>query len=115
MTALSATGHLTSSVAAGRLSYTFGFQGPSLPVDTVCSSSLVSLHLAAAAVGSWECSIALNAGVNALLVPGTTAMTQAAGMLAADGRCKALSAAADGYVRAEGCGAMLLQSMQVSI
>ncbi len=55
------------------------------------------------------------AGVNALLVPGTTAMTQAAGMLAVDGRCKALSAAADGYVRGEGCGAMLLRSLQVSI
>ena len=62
LTALSATGHLTSSVAPGRLSYTFAFQGPSLPVDTVCSSSLVSLHLAASAVGRLECSIALNAG-----------------------------------------------------
>ncbi len=62
LTALSATGHLTSSVAAGRLSYAFAFQGPSLPVDTVCSSSLVSLHLAATAVGRRECSLALNAG-----------------------------------------------------
>ncbi|KAK9849251.1 hypothetical protein WJX84_003642 [Apatococcus fuscideae] len=67
LTALSATGHLTSSVAAGRLSYTFSFQGPSLPVDTVCSSSLVSLHLAVAAVGCWR-PARLPLGIKSLLL-----------------------------------------------
>ena len=77
-------------------------------VDTVCSSSLVSTHLAARALSAGDCSAALSAGVNLLLVPATTAMCQAAGMLSTDGRCKALDAAADGYGRAEAVGTLLL-------
>lgn len=108
-TPYSATGHLTISVAAGRLSYTFGMKGPSFPVDTVCSSSLVSLHLSFNSVLLGQCPLAVNCGVNALLAPSTTAMTQKAGMLALDGRCKTLSPTADGYARADTCGAMLLR------
>ena len=134
-TPYSATGNLTASVAAGRLSYTFGLKGPSLPIDTVCSSSLVrcghvlvswhipmhggahppappfcqcSLHIAFFSIGLGQCTAALNAGVNLLLTPNTTAMTQRAGMLALDGRCKTLAPQADGYARADACGVMLL-------
>ena len=110
-TPYSATGHLTISVAAGRLSYSFGLKGPSFPVDTVCSSSLVSLHLAVGSLQLGQCPLAVNSAVNLLLTPNTTAMTQKAGMLAADGRCKTLSPSADGYARADTCGAMLLQRL----
>jgi acyl transferase domain-containing protein len=79
-----------------------------LAVDTVCSSSLVSTHLAARALSAGDCELALSAGINLLLVPETSAMCQAAGMLSADGRCKALDAAADGYGRSETAGALLL-------
>ena len=77
-------------------------------MDTVCSSSLVSTHLAAGEMAAGHCGAALSAGVNLLLTPNTTAMCQRAGMLAADGRCKALDGHADGYVRAEAAAAMLL-------
>ena len=77
-------------------------------MDTVCSSSLVSAHLACRALATGDCNRALSAGVNLLLVPTTTAMCQAAGMLALDGRCKALDAAADGYGRSEAAGALFL-------
>lgn len=98
-------------MAAGRLSYTFGMRGPSFPVDTVCSSSLVSLHLSYNSLLLGQCPLVANCGVNLLLTPNTTAMTQKAGMLAADGRCKTLSPAADGYARADTCGVMLLQRL----
>jgi acyl transferase domain-containing protein len=67
-----------------------------------------SLHIAFSSVALGQCPAALNAGVNLLITPNTTAMTQKAGMLAQDGRCKTLSPAADGYARADACGAMLL-------
>ena len=195
LTPFDASGHLTLSVAAGRVSYTFGMRGPSFPglsaltadlslhglidpswtgclaatgshpmlpppwasgsggpcplcvthvlrglsvsfaasedrilpcevtymtsrsvaaVDTVCSSSLVSTHLACRALAAGDCGKALSAGVNLLLAPRTTAMCQAAGMLALDGRCKALDAAADGYGRAEAAGALLLAPVSAS-
>lgn len=82
-------------------------------MDTVCSSSLVSTHLAMAALVAGDCSAALSAAVNLLLTPNTTAMCQRAGMLAADGRCKTLDSTADGYVRAEAAGAMLIASWDV--
>jgi 3-oxoacyl-(acyl-carrier-protein) synthase len=107
-TPYSATGTLSISVAAGRVSYAYGLKGPSVPVETACSSSLVSLHTAANSIVLGQCPAAINAGLNMLLVPGTTAMFQKAGMLALDGRCKTLSAAADGYARADACGAMLV-------
>lgn len=90
------------------MSYTFGLKGPSVPVETACSSSIVSLHTAFNAITLGQCPAALNAGLNMLLVPGTTAMFQKAGMLAMDGRCKTLSSTADGYVRSDACGAMMV-------
>ncbi len=86
----------------------------SAAVDTVCSSSLVSTHLACRALAAGDCDKALSAGVNLLLAPRTTAMCQAAGMLSLDGRCKALDAAANGYGRAEAAGALLLAPVSPS-
>jgi NADPH:quinone reductase-like Zn-dependent oxidoreductase/3-oxoacyl-(acyl-carrier-protein) synthase len=111
VTAYSATG-VSLSVAAGRLSYTFGLQGPALAVDTACSSSLVAVHSAALSMAAGGCAAAVAAGANLTLWPDTPAMFKRAGMLAEDGRCKTLDAAADGYVRAEAVGAMLLQQLQ---
>ena len=109
-TAYSATSSALS-VAAGRVSYTFGFEGPCLSVDTACSSSLVSLHSAVHAVRRFECSSAVNAGVNLTLMPDTPAKFQKAGMLSMTGRCQTLEQAADGYGRAEACIAMWLQAV----
>jgi acyl carrier protein len=106
-TAYNATGGATS-VAPGRISYTFGLHGPALSVDTACSSSLVATHLACAGLNAGSCDAGLACGVNLTLVPDTTVMFARAGMLAADGRCKTLDASADGYVRGEGCEVLLL-------
>ncbi|MCK6562456.1 SDR family NAD(P)-dependent oxidoreductase [bacterium] len=99
------------SVASGRLSYTFGLQGPSLAVDTACSSSLVSVHLACNSLRRGECDLALAGGVNLILTPEATINFSRARMLAADGRCKTFDAAADGYVRGEGCGMIVLKRL----
>ena len=98
-----------SSVAANRLSYYFNWQGPSLAVDTACSSSLVALHSAVRSLRSGECELAIVGGVNVMLDPQVTAAFADAGMLAPDGLCKTFDATADGYVRAEGCGVVVLQ------
>jgi len=97
------------SAAAGRLSYVFGFTGPAMSVDTACSSSLVSVHLAAQALRHGECRTAIAAGVNLMLTPHTNMSFSRARMLAADGRCKPFDAAANGYVRGEGCGVVVLK------
>jgi acyl transferase domain-containing protein len=110
-TPYSASSHATISVAPGRLSYIFGFKGPSIAVDTACSSSLVTLHMATTGVLLGHCTSALNAGTNMLVTPHACAMLVKAGMLASDGRCKALSDAADGYARAEICTAVVLHSL----
>ena len=107
--AYSATGGALS-VASGRLSFVFGFKGPAMSVDTACSSSLVASHLAATAVFSGTASGGLVAGVGLLLSPDPTTMFQKAGMLAPDGRCKSLDASADGYVRGEAAGVLVLQA-----
>lgn len=99
------------SVASGRLSYTFGLQGLSLAVDTACSSSLVSVHLACNSLRRGECDLALAGGVNLILTPEATINFSRARMLAADGRCKTFDAAADGYVRGEGCGIIVLKRL----
>jgi len=97
------------SVISGRVSYLFGYGGPSLVTDTACSSSLVALNGAHMALLSEQCSAALTGGVNLMLTPTTAAMYHAAGMLAPDGRCKTLDAVSNGYVRAEAVAALALQ------
>jgi acyl transferase domain-containing protein/acyl carrier protein/SAM-dependent methyltransferase len=99
------------SVAAGRLSYVLGLQGPSLAVDTACSSSLVAIHLACQSLRNRECEMALAGGVNLILTPELTINFCRARMLAADGRCKTFDSAADGYVRGEGAGIIVLKRL----
>ena len=99
------------SIASGRLSYFFGFQGPNVAIDTACSSSLVSVHLACQSLRAGECNLALSGGVNLILTPDATINFSKARMMAADGRCKTFDAAADGYVRGEGCGMIVLKRL----
>jgi acyl transferase domain-containing protein/NADPH:quinone reductase-like Zn-dependent oxidoreductase/acyl carrier protein/NAD(P)-dependent dehydrogenase (short-subunit alcohol dehydrogenase family) len=97
------------SVAAGRLSFTYGFIGPAVSIDTACSSAMVAAHSAAQHLEK-RGGAALSAGINLMLAERTTSAAQIAGMLTVNGRCKTLDAGADGYVRAEACVVMVLQS-----
>jgi acyl transferase domain-containing protein/acyl carrier protein len=99
------------SVAAGRVAYCFGFHGPALAVDTACSSSLLSVHLAMQSLRRGECGLALAGGVNAILSPITTMVLCRGHMLSARGRCATFDAEADGYVRGEGCGMVVLETL----
>ena len=99
------------AAAVGRVSFALGLQGPAIAVDTACSSSLVAIHQAVAALQRGEADLALAGGVNAILLPEVTQVSRAAGMLAPDGRCKTFDAAADGYVRGEGCGMLVLKRL----
>jgi len=101
----------SAAVAAGRLAYTLGLQGPAMVVDTACSSSLVAVHLACQALRTGEIGLALAGGVNLTLRPELTIGFSKARMMAADGRCKTFDAAADGYVRGEGCGVVVLKRL----
>ena len=103
------------SVASGRLSYFFGFKGPCLSVDTACSSSLVTVHLACQSLRQGECDLALSGGVNLILTPAVSINHSRAQMLAPDGRCKTFDAAADGFVRSEGCGVVVLKRLSEAI
>lgn len=99
------------SIAANRLSYVFDLHGPSMAIDTACSSSSVALHLAVQSLRRGECDAALAGGVNAILTPETTIAFSNAQMLSPGGRCRPFDAAADGYVRGEGCGVVLLKRL----
>ncbi|GIL68020.1 hypothetical protein Vafri_21297, partial [Volvox africanus] len=101
------------SVASGRLSFMYGFTGPAVSVDTACSSSLIGSHWALRELLAGSCRAAVAAGVGILLSPDPTAMFQKAGMLSPEGRCKTLDAAADGYVRGEAVGALVLAALSL--
>jgi len=101
--------------AAGRLSYVLGLQGPSLAVDTACSTSLVTVHLACQSLRAGECNLALAGGVSLMLSPEVTQYLSKTRALAPDGRCKTFDAKADGYVRGEGCGMVVLKRLSDAI
>ncbi|MCV7412129.1 polyketide synthase [Mycobacterium florentinum] len=105
----------SSAAAAGRISYRLGLQGPAVAVDTACSSSLVAIHQACQALLLGECDLALAGGANVLLTPATMITFSSAHMLAPDGRCKTFDAAADGYVRGEGCGVIVIKRLEDAI
>lgn len=99
------------SVISGRVSYVLGLQGPAITVDTSCSSSLTAIHYAIMSLRTGECSMVLAGGVNLILSPAVTITLNEANMMAPDGRCKTFDANADGFVRAEGCGILVLKRL----
>ena len=99
------------STAIGRVAFTLGLEGPAIAVDTACSSSLVAVHQAVVSLQRGESDLALAGGVNVILWPMATEILEKAGMLAPDGRCKTFDAAADGFVRGEGCGMVVLKRL----
>jgi acyl transferase domain-containing protein len=109
-----ATGN-SASVAAGRIAYFLGLNGPAIAVDTACSSSLAAMHLACQALRARDCGLAIVCGVNLMLAPDLSDTFEAAGMLAPDGRCKTFDAFADGYVRSEGCAAIVLKPLGAAV
>jgi acyl transferase domain-containing protein/glutamate-1-semialdehyde aminotransferase/acyl-CoA synthetase (AMP-forming)/AMP-acid ligase II/alpha-ketoglutarate-dependent taurine dioxygenase len=98
-------------IAANRLSYFLDLQGPSMAVDTACSASLVAVHLACNSLRSGESTLALAAGVNLILSPALAINFTKAGVMAPDGRCKTFDARANGYVRSEGAGLVVLKPL----
>ncbi|MFJ1268719.1 SDR family NAD(P)-dependent oxidoreductase [Legionella lytica] len=105
-----ATGN-SHSMLANRVSYFFNFQGPSEAVDTACSSSLVAIHRAVQAIRYGECELAIAGGVSLMLNPDTLVVTSQLGALSADGRCKTFDKSANGYVKGEGVGSILLKPL----
>ncbi len=104
-----------ASIAANQISYCLNLRGPSFAVDTACSSSLVALHLACASLRRGECPLALVGGVNALLIPAPFISFSRSGMLSPDGRCQAFDARANGFVRAEGAGVIVLKPLSMAV
>ena len=114
ITAYSGTGNALS-IAANRISYTLDLRGPSLAIDTACSSSLVAAHLAIRSLRTNECDTAIVGGVNAILTPETTLAFSQAQMLSPDGKCRPFDDGANGYVRGEGCGAIILKRLSDAV
>jgi acyl transferase domain-containing protein len=110
ITAYSAIGNALS-LAANRISFAFSFGGPSMTVDAACASSLVCVHLACRSLTARECDLALAGGVSVILTPAVHASFTMARMLSPAGRCKSFDADADGYVRGEGCGIVVLKRL----
>jgi acyl transferase domain-containing protein/acyl carrier protein len=103
------------SIAANRISYFFNFRGPSVAVDTACSSSLAAIHLACQSIRNGDCNMAIAGGVNMILSPAHSIAFSKAGVLAPDGRCKTFDARANGYVRGEGGGLVVLKSLSAAL
>ena len=109
-----ATGN-SHNAAAGRVAFALGLQGPALAVDTACSSSLSAVHLACQSLRSGESQLALAGGVNTIHNPDSFFAFHKWGFMAADGRCKTFDASADGFVRAEGCGFVVLKRLSDAV
>lgn len=112
--AYSGTGNALS-IAANRISYAYDFRGPSVAIDTACSSSLVAIHFACRSLNEGECSLAVAGGVNVVLSPAGAINFAKAGAMAPDGRCKPFDARANGYVRSEGAGAVVLKPLSAAV
>jgi myxalamid-type polyketide synthase MxaE and MxaD len=112
--AYSGTGN-AQSIAANRISYLFDFRGPSIAIDTACSSSLVAVHLACCSLRNGESTLAVAGGVNLILSPAIAINFTKAGAMAPDGRCKAFDARANGYVRSEGAGVVVLKPLSKAL
>lgn len=103
------------SIAAGRISYALGLNGPNIAIDTACSSSLVAVHMACQSLRMRDCRLALAGGVNAILRPEVSIALSRAHTMASDGRCKTFDSRADGFVRGEGGGIVLLKRLSDAI
>ncbi len=101
----------TGSVAVGRIAFALGLEGPAMPVDLACASSLAAVHQAVVGLQRGEVDLALAGGVNAILSPSVSRFMMEAGMLSPTGRCHPFDASADGYVRGEGCGVVVLKRL----
>src|ERR1700759_4071572 len=108
------TGNALNAIS-GRVAFALGFEGPAVAVDTACSSSLVAVHQACQALHCGDCDLALAGGVNVLLSPVTIVAASRARMLSPVGRCKTFDASADGYVRSEGCGILVLKRLSDAV
>ena len=108
------TGNALNAIS-GRVAFALGLEGPAVAVDTACSSALVAVHQASQALHSGDCDLALAGGVNVLLSPVTVIAASRARMLSPVGRCKTFDASADGYVRSEGCGILVLKRLSDAV
>jgi acyl transferase domain-containing protein/acyl carrier protein/SAM-dependent methyltransferase len=105
---------LVSSVGPNRMSYFLNIHGPSEPIETACSSSLVAIHRAVTAIAMGNCDMAIAGGINTIVSPSSYISFSKSGMLCEDGRCKAFSDKANGYVRGEGVGMLFLKRLEAA-
>ena len=106
---------INGSTSIGRVAFTLGLEGPALPVEVACASSLVAVHHAVTALRNGEINLALVAGVNAALSPDATLKMAELGMLSSGGECRAFNAGADGFIRGEGCGVVVLKRLSEAL